>query len=215
MRYSLCVLQGVDPCGSTSPEEMTAEEWARFKTGNAQLNGYESFDFVTRNYSFRKVLETFFNVKGITKETALNYLAYSNGYIYPGPEEDETPTTAMRRYEEENRIFKRTIDLLEPEYLFVFSAEVWKTESMWPGEWSVDRGAPLDEMSFFDERFIGQTQKTKCIAIRIPHLSRYVRKSFEPLIETFRGQVGRSVPLDEMLQIIKEHVKMKYPNSLI
>jgi len=193
---------------------MSDEEWAIFKKGNGELSGYQSFNFVKRNYSFKKVIEIFFNVQGLKKEDTLDYIAYSNGYIYPGPDKDEKPTVPMKKYEEEKGFFKSTINLLEPEYIFVFSAEIWNSYSMWPGEWAVDRKKPIDEINFLDMGFIGLNQQTKCIAIRIPHFSHYVRKSFEPLIKKIQGKTEQSVPIDRMLRIIEQHLRNKYPNIL-
>ncbi|MHA1263854.1 MAG: hypothetical protein ACTSRS_01345 [Candidatus Helarchaeota archaeon] len=214
MRYSLCKIRGVNPCLNKSLREMSDEEWAIFKKGNGELSGYQSFNFVKRNYSFKKVIEIFFNVQGLKKEDTLDYIAYSNGYIYPGPDKDEKPTVPMKKYEEEKGFFKSTINLLEPEYIFVFSAEIWNSYSMWPGEWAVDRKKPIDEINFLDMGFIGLNQQTKCIAIRIPHFSHYVRKSFEPLIKKIQGKTEQSVPIDRMLRIIEQHLRNKYPNIL-
>ncbi len=197
MRYSLCKIRDEIPWPPKKMASMTADEWDKFRNGDQKnkLTGYREFAHVTGDYSFGTIMNIFFGYN-IDGKDILDYIALTNAFVHPGPDEMEKPTPAMKIYEQTQKFLSRVLNILRPDFIFVFAKETWEDHELWGGFWYSGQEGHLGDG---DVIYRGRLDSgTQCTAIRIPHFSHFAPNSFKTLIDT----AGIGTTRDEILQAI-------------
>lgn len=162
---------------------------------NKHFYGYCEFDHTTRKYCYAAIVDAFFcqdfssytnhivlqevldalfnqyagTIQMNRKKGILDYIAITNGFIFPSIGQDQSPTVPHMNFEIQEGYFQRTVNSLDADIVFVFSRSVAQNEDLWN---SVGNRQFLSQC----ENYAWKIDNT--LYFSIPHMSQHEKSGY-------------------------------------